>query len=113
VTRRAEALEVFGDLDDVETAWDVMPVAGRDAALGIRIHAGVHIGGCELARRRAERLTVHTGARIGAMAGPGDVLTSRTVRDPSAGSGLRFESRGAHRLKGLPQDTEVFRVTHQ
>jgi class 3 adenylate cyclase len=39
------------------------------------------------------------------------VLASRTVRDLSAGSGLRFQSLGAHRLKGIPEDTEVFRVT--
>ncbi len=44
------------------------------------------------------------------MAGPDEVFTSRTVRDLSAGSGLRFESLGAHRLKGLTEETEVFRV---
>jgi class 3 adenylate cyclase len=54
---------------------------------------------------------VHTGARIGAMAGPGEVLTSRTVRDLSAGSGLSFESLGSHRFKGLPEEIEVFRVS--
>jgi len=45
------------------------------------------------------------------MAGPDEVLTSRTVRDLSAGSGLRFESLGTHSLKGFPEETEVFRVT--
>jgi class 3 adenylate cyclase len=55
-------------------------------------------------------MAVHVGARIGAMAGAGEVLTSRTVRDLSVGSGLVFEDLGAHRLKGLPEDTEVFRV---
>jgi class 3 adenylate cyclase len=54
---------------------------------------------------------VHTGARIGALAGAGDVLTSRTVRDLSAGSGLRFESLGPQRLKGLPEEVDVFRVS--
>ena len=44
------------------------------------------------------------------MAGAGEVLTSRTVRDLSVGSGLVFEDIGLHRLKGLPEDTEVFRV---
>jgi class 3 adenylate cyclase len=82
------------------------------ATRGIRIRAGVHIGECERRGEEWSGLTVHTGARIGAMAGPGEVLTSRTVRDLSAGSGLRFESLGAHRLKGLPEDIEVFRVTH-
>jgi class 3 adenylate cyclase len=56
-------------------------------------------------------LAVHTGARIGALAGPGEVLTSRTVRDLSVGSGLGFESLGGHYLKGLPEEIEVFRVT--
>jgi class 3 adenylate cyclase len=44
------------------------------------------------------------------MAAAGEVLTSRTVRDLSVGSGLVFEDRGAHRLRGMPEDTEVFRV---
>ncbi|HEY6577006.1 MAG TPA: AAA family ATPase, partial [Mycobacterium sp.] len=50
-------------------------------------------------------------ARVGALAGPGEVIASRTVRDLSTGSGLVFESLGAHRLKGLAEETEVFRVT--
>lgn len=54
---------------------------------------------------------MHTGARIGAMAGAGEVLTSRTVRDLSVGSELRFDSLGPHQLKGLPEETEVFRVS--
>lgn len=91
-------------------ALDLLPAL---ATRGISIRAGVHIGECERRGDEWSGITVHTGARIGAMAGPGEVLTSRTVRDLSAGSGLRFESLGAHRLKGLPEDTEVFRVTHQ
>ena len=81
------------------------------ATRGIRIRAGVHVGECE---RRGEGwcgMAVHVGARIGAMAGPGEVLASHTVRDLSAGSGLTFEDLGAHQLKGLPQDMNVFRVT--
>jgi class 3 adenylate cyclase len=50
------------------------------------------------------------GARIGALAGTGELLVSRTVRDLSAGSGLIFEDLGMRRLKGLPDDTNVFRV---
>jgi class 3 adenylate cyclase len=81
------------------------------ATRGIRIRAGVHIGECERRGDEWSGLTVHTGARIGAVAGSGEVLTSRTVRDLSAGSGLRFESLGSQRLKGLPEDIEVFRVS--
>jgi class 3 adenylate cyclase len=56
-------------------------------------------------------MAVHVGARIGAMAGPDEGFTSRTVRDLSAGSGLRFESLGPQRLKGLSEEIKVFRVT--
>jgi class 3 adenylate cyclase/pimeloyl-ACP methyl ester carboxylesterase len=80
------------------------------ATHGIPIRAGVHIGECEKRGDEWSGMAVHVGARIGAMAGAGEVLTSRTVRDLSAGSGLVFEGLGAHRLKGLPEDTEVFRV---
>ena len=80
------------------------------ATHGIPIRAGVHIGECEKRGDEWSGMAVHVGARIGAMAGAGEVLTSRTVRDLSAGSGLVFEDLGAHRLKGLPEDTEVFRV---
>jgi class 3 adenylate cyclase len=88
-------------------ALDLVPAL---AARGIRIRAGVHIGECERRGDEWSGLAVHTGARIGALGGPGDVLTSRTVRDLSAGSGLSFESIGAHHLKGRPDDVEVFRV---
>jgi class 3 adenylate cyclase len=89
-------------------ALDLVPAL---ATRGIRIRAGVHTGECERRGEEWSGMAVHVGARISAMAGPGEVLTSRTVRDLSAGSGLRFESLGAHRLKGLAEDTEVFRVT--
>src|SRR3984957_20154598 len=81
------------------------------ATRGIRIRAGVHTGECERRGQEWSGTAVHVGARIGAMAGPDEALTSRTVRDLSAGSGLRFESLGAHRLKGLSDATEIFQVT--
>ncbi len=81
------------------------------ATRGIRIRVGVHIGECERRGDEWSGLAVHTGARIGAMAGAGEVLTSRTVRDLSAGSSLTFESLGNQRFKGLPDEIEVFRVT--
>jgi class 3 adenylate cyclase len=88
-------------------ALDLVPAL---ASCGIRIRAGVHIGECERRGDEWSGLAVLTGARIGALAGVGEVLTSRTVRDLSAGSGLSFESIGAHHLKGLPEEVEVFRV---
>jgi class 3 adenylate cyclase len=89
-------------------ALDLVPAL---ASCGIRIRAGVHIGECERRGDEWSGLAVHTGARIGALAGAGEVLTSRTVRDLSAGSGLSFQSLGARPLKGLPEEIEVFRVS--
>jgi pimeloyl-ACP methyl ester carboxylesterase/class 3 adenylate cyclase len=81
------------------------------ATRGIRIRAGIHVGECEKRGNEWSGMAVHIGARISAMARADEVLTSRTVRDLSAGSGLRFETLGPHRLKGMPEDTEVFRVS--
>jgi class 3 adenylate cyclase/pimeloyl-ACP methyl ester carboxylesterase len=81
------------------------------ATRGIRIRVGIHTGECERRGEEWSGVAVHVGARIGAMAGPDEVFTSRTVRDLSAGSGLRFESLGPQRLKGLPEEVDVYRVT--
>ena len=81
------------------------------ASHGISIRAGLHVGECERRGDEWSGMAVHLGARIGAMAGPDEVLTSRTVRDLSAGSGLHFESLGLRPLKGIAEETELFRVT--
>ena len=81
------------------------------AARGIRIRVGVHTGECERRGDEWSGLAVHVGARIGALAGADEVLTSRTVRDLSAGSGLRFDSIGVQQLKGIADEVEVFRVS--
>ena len=52
-------------------------------------------------------IAVHIGARVAALAEPGEVLASRTVKDLVAGSGIRFESRGSHVLKGIPGEWEL------
>ena len=70
--------------------------------LGIHVRAGVHTGECEVIGEKLGGIAVHIGARIGALAAPDEVLVSRTVSDLVAGSGLRFEERGTHSLKGLP-----------
>jgi class 3 adenylate cyclase len=85
-----------------------MPVL---ASHGIRIRAGVHTGECERRGDDWSGIAVHVGARVSAMARPGEVLATRTVRDLSAGSGLTFEDRGTHPLKGLAEEWQVFRVT--
>ncbi len=69
--------------------------------LGLEIRSGVHTGEVELADGRVTGIAVHTGARVAAQAAPGEVLVSSTVRDLVAGSGIRFEDRGEHELKGV------------
>ncbi len=78
-------------------------VAIRDAmhALGLELRTGVHTGECELLGDRVTGIAVHTGARISALASPKEVLVSATVRDLVSGSGIVFEDRGEHELKGV------------
>src|SRR5207237_1265209 len=71
--------------------------------LGLEVRAGLHTGECELAGDAVRGIAVHTGARVAAVAAPGEVLVTSTVRDLVAGSGLDFESRGEHELKGVPE----------
>jgi class 3 adenylate cyclase/pimeloyl-ACP methyl ester carboxylesterase len=79
---------------------------------GLEVRCGVHTGELERDGRNVTGLAVHIGARVGAAADPGQVLVSRTVHDLVAGSGLTFESRGDHELKGVPGEWELFAVTH-
>jgi class 3 adenylate cyclase len=81
------------------------------ATHGLSIRAGVHTGECERRGNDWSGLGVHVGARVAALAGAGEVLVSRTVRDLSAGSGLGFEERGTHVLKGVGEPWQLFRVT--
>lgn len=76
--------------------------------LGIDIRAGIHVGECEINDDKIVGVAVSVGARIAAVAGPGEVLVSRTVKDLVAGSGLEFEDRGEHHLKGLAEPWQVF-----
>jgi pimeloyl-ACP methyl ester carboxylesterase len=71
------------------------------ATLGLEVRAGVHTGECELHDGKVSGIAVHTGARIASWAGTGEVLVSSTVRDLVAGSGISFEDRGEHELKGV------------
>jgi pimeloyl-ACP methyl ester carboxylesterase/class 3 adenylate cyclase len=78
--------------------------------LGIEIRAGLHTGECEVVGEKVRGVAVHIGARVAALAAPGEVLVSRTVRDLVAGSGLAFEDRGTHVLKGVPGGWQLFAV---
>jgi class 3 adenylate cyclase/pimeloyl-ACP methyl ester carboxylesterase len=77
-------------------------IADAVKKLGIHIRAGVHTGECEVMGEDLGGIAVHIGARIGALAAADQVLVSSTVRDLVAGSGLSFEDRGTHPLKGVP-----------
>jgi class 3 adenylate cyclase len=77
---------------------------------GLEVRAGVHTGECERMADNIGGLAVHIGARVAALADPGEVLASGTVKDLVAGSGIVFEDRGAHFLKGIPGEWRVFRV---
>jgi class 3 adenylate cyclase/alpha-beta hydrolase superfamily lysophospholipase len=78
--------------------------------LGLEVRAGVHTGEVEVMDDDIGGIAVHIGARVAAVASPGEVLVSSTVRDLVAGSGLDFEDRGAHSLKGVPGEWRLFRV---
>ena len=83
--------------------------AGR--AVGIRVRAGVHTGEVELRGEDVGGIAVHIAARVAELAGTGDVLVSRTVTDLVTGSGIEFEDRHEHELKGVPGTWHLFAVT--
>ena len=87
-------------------------MAIRDAVqtLGIEVRAGLHTGECEVRGDDIGGIGVHIGARVSALAGANDVLVSSTLRDLVIGSGLEFEDRGAHELKGVPGEWHLFAV---
>jgi pimeloyl-ACP methyl ester carboxylesterase len=88
-------------------------VSIRDGAkaLGVRIRFGLHTGELELAGSEVRGIAVHTGARVASKARPGEVLASSTVKDLVAGSGLEFEDRGSHELKGVPGEWQLYAVS--
>ena len=78
--------------------------------LGLKVRAGLHTGECEFMNGRPTGIAVHTGARIAATAGAGEVVVSSTVRDLVAGSGLELVERGVHQLKGIDEPWRLFAV---
>ena len=78
---------------------------------GVAIRAGLHTGEIEVRGDDVGGIAVHIGARVGAAAGPGEILVSRTVTDLVAGSGIAFANRGSHALKGVPEEWQLFAVT--
>jgi class 3 adenylate cyclase len=100
------ALAVFsGPARATESArWILETLPAED----LHARAGVHVGEIEVQGDDIAGLAVHISARIMGMAEPDEVLVSRTVRDLTAGSGLRFTDRGTHSLKGIPDEVQLF-----
>ena len=78
--------------------------------LNLDVRCGLHTGECERVDNDLVGIAVHIGARVATLASSGEVLVSQTVRDLVAGSGLVFEDRGTHALKGVPNEWRLFRA---
>jgi class 3 adenylate cyclase len=86
--------------------------AAREAVkrLGIEIRAGIHTGECEVQGRNLSGIAVHIAARVQAAATAGEILATETVKSIAIGSGIRFEDRGEHSLKGVPDEWRLYAV---
>jgi class 3 adenylate cyclase len=78
--------------------------------IGLDVRAGLHTGEIELRHGDVAGLAIVIGQRVSALAGPGEVLVSSTVKDLVAGSGIAFADRGMHTLKGVPDEWRLFAV---
>ena len=85
-----------------------LAIADAAPELGLEVRAGLHTGEIELRGDDIGGISAHIGARVAALAGPHEVLVSRTVRDLVAGSGLSFADRGEHELKGVPDRWQIY-----
>lgn len=85
-------------------------MVGAMGELGLEVRAGLHTGECELHDGKITGIAVNIGARVAAAAGPAEVLVSGTVKDLVAGSGIEFEERGVHELKGIPGQWRLYAV---
>lgn len=83
-------------------------IADAVRAIGLELRAGLHTGECEVIGTDIGGIAVHTAARVAALAAAGEVLVSHTVKDLVAGSGIPFEPRGTHVLKGVPGEWPLF-----
>jgi class 3 adenylate cyclase len=80
-------------------------------SLDLDVRAGLHTGECEMHEGKVAGIAVSLGARVASAAGPGEVLVSSTVKDLVAGSGIEFEDRGEHELKGVPGEWRLYAVS--
>jgi class 3 adenylate cyclase len=87
-----------------------LAMADATRGLGLDMHLGLHTGECEVRGDDLGGLAVHIAARVGSLAGPGEVLVSGTVRDLVVGSRIDFVYRGEHHLKGVPGTCKLYRA---
>ena len=104
-------------MDDLRAVMDaigaeqaVLSTAQEGARLAVLL--GIHTGECERVGDKIAGLAVNVGARVSAAAAPGEVLVSGTVKDLVAGSGIEFEDRGVHELKGVPGEWRLYSVVN-
>jgi hypothetical protein len=88
-----------------------LSITEKVAPIGVRIRAGIHTGEVDVRGSDVGGLAVHIAARVAALAAPGEVLVSSTVKDLLVGSGIEFEGRGDHDLKGVPETCRLFAAT--
>ena len=97
------------DLPAVAIRW-ATAVINAMREIGVEIRIGMHTGECEVVDGRLRGMAVHIGARVGSTAGAGEVLVSETVKQLVAGSGIEFDDRGQHDLKGVEGRWRLFAV---
>jgi class 3 adenylate cyclase len=104
--------------DDVLATFDgstraircAQAIAIAASSLGVEVRGGAHTGEVQLQGDDIAGIAVHTCARVCALAAPGEILVTSTLRDLVAGAGLEFDPRGTHALKGVPGTAELFAV---
>jgi class 3 adenylate cyclase len=97
-----------GPARGVQCGW---AIAAAARSLGLEVRIGLHCGEVELLGDDVGGIAVHLASRVGALAGPGEVLVSSTVKDLVAGSGIQFIDRGVKDFKGIPDEWRVFAAT--
>ena len=83
-------------------------IAEAARSTGLEVRIGLHCGEVEVMEDDVGGIAVHIAARVGALAGAGEVLVTSTVKDLVAGSGIQFADRGAKQLKGIPDEWRLF-----
>jgi len=85
-------------------------VLGSVHQIGVDLRIGLHTGECDVVGDKLRGIAVHIGARVASKAGAGETLVSQTVKDLVAGSGIEFQDRGLHELKGVPGEWRLYSV---